>query len=70
MSILDEEDEDRVPTWLPLKICVSLEQLFDFSNTFWTERDNWYVTNTLKQELEIWNILDMDGEGEEDGSNG
>ncbi|KAI0806809.1 hypothetical protein C8Q74DRAFT_1224420, partial [Fomes fomentarius] len=70
MSILDEEDKDRVPMWLPLKICVSLEQLFDFSNTFWTERDNRYVTNTLKQELEIWNILDMDGEGEEDGSNG
>ncbi|KAI0764739.1 hypothetical protein C8Q74DRAFT_1283632, partial [Fomes fomentarius] len=70
MSILDEEDEDRVPTWLPSNICVSLEQLFEFSNTFWTERDNRYVTNTLKQELEIWNILDMDGEGEEAGSNG
>ncbi|KAI0801429.1 ribonuclease H-like domain-containing protein [Fomes fomentarius] len=70
MSILDEEDEDRVPTWLPSKICVSLEQLFDFSNAFWTEWDNRYVTNTLEEELEIWNILDMDGDGEEDGGDG
>ena len=49
----------------PSVIKVKLESLFDFSRQYWQKRaEHSDMTATLQEELDIWDVLDMDADGE------
>ena len=56
-SILDDVLTKSLP--------VSLEDLFDFSQNFWVTHHQRTGRRSLKEELEIYNLLDADLPGEE-----
>ncbi|CDO72524.1 hypothetical protein BN946_scf184983.g7 [Trametes cinnabarina] len=51
-------------------IRVPLATLFDFSNAYWQTRADLSPSNTLDEELAIWDLLDMDADGEDDSAEG
>ena len=61
----DTQPEQHSSRW-PSKLRIPLGQMFNDSSPFW---DNYMAnkrTNTLDKELELWDILDMDADGEDD----
>ncbi|TBU31641.1 hypothetical protein BD311DRAFT_752169 [Dichomitus squalens] len=57
----DSEDDPIFPSVIKIK----LESLFDFSCHYWQKRrEDSDMTASLDEELEVWNILDMDADGE------
>ncbi|TBU52374.1 hypothetical protein BD310DRAFT_970853 [Dichomitus squalens] len=57
----DSEDDPIFPSVIKIK----LELLFDFSCHYWQKRrEDSDMTASLDEELEVWNILDMDADGE------
>ncbi|KAF9471296.1 hypothetical protein BDN70DRAFT_939052 [Pholiota conissans] len=45
---------------------ISLAEMFDFSNAYWTEPDVAISTRSLNDEFELYHILDQDAEGDPD----
>lgn len=73
------EDQDRaVPFYRPATqslqtgpVHMPLAQLFDLNTRFWRDRiADSAPAMSLNEELEVWDILDMDAEGEDDSSEG
>ena len=46
---------------------ITLDELFDFSRTFWVEHHQRTGRRSLDEELEVYNLLDADLPGEEGG---
>ncbi|EJF60609.1 hypothetical protein DICSQDRAFT_62505 [Dichomitus squalens LYAD-421 SS1] len=60
-----EDTDANDDTIFPSVIKIKLESLFDFSLSYWQKRRGESdMTATLDEELEVWNILDMDADGE------
>ena len=59
----DREDEDT-PISFPSTIKITLCELFDFSSAFWASYQRRTSVPSLEEELEIWDLLDMDADGE------
>ena len=47
------------------KIC--LNELFNFANSTWTEIISKTAMKSLDEELELYELVEMDAEGEDDG---
>ena len=47
---------------------LKLAEVFDFSNTHWLESVQSAQENSFEKELEFYELLDLDAEGEDDGS--
>lgn len=61
---LDEgDDDDSVPTFRP----VTIAQLFDFETTLWAESYSRHAGYSFDEELSLYELLDLDAEGEADG---
>ena len=70
-EIDDEDDEPLFPTGplpretmtrLPL---IPIQELFNFENTYWQSLIKATVTSTFDRELEVYNMLDLDADGED-----
>ena len=71
LQYMDERDaEDSILTSVSFTstIHVPLETLFDFSNNYWQERMKLSPSNTLDEELAIWDLLDIDADGDDEPS--
>ena len=70
MSVQPDDDYDAPGSIFNapgLKISVTIEMLFDFNKEYWAHKANESsITATLDEELEIWDILDIDADGEVD----
>jgi len=55
---------DNVTRYQPMRI----QDIFDFSNPYWKELIKKTVTRTFDQELEFYNMLDLDADGEDLGA--
>jgi len=55
---------DNVTRYRPMRI----QDIFDFSNPYWKELIKKTVTRTFDQELEFYNMLDLDADGEDLGA--
>jgi len=55
---------DNVTRYRPMRI----QDIFDFSNPYWKELIKKTVTCTFDQELEFYNMLDLDADGEDLGA--
>ena len=68
--LLDEDNEDNEPVivsedWTK----ISITQLFNFTSNSWSSRYARYArfaALTFEEELELYDLLEMDGEGDED----
>ncbi|KDQ55684.1 hypothetical protein JAAARDRAFT_208479 [Jaapia argillacea MUCL 33604] len=61
-----DEDEDDQPHSFPSRISIKLEDLFDFTKDFWVEAHERSGTTSLQEELEVYELLDLDADGEDD----
>jgi len=70
-EIDDEDDEPLFPTGplpretmtrLPL---IPIQELFNFENMYWQSLIKATVTSTFDRELEVYNMLDLDADGED-----
>ena len=48
---------------------IKLAELFDFSNTMWIDITRRTCMKSLDEELELYELVDMDAEGEADDGN-
>lgn len=62
-------DEDAEPVRFPSKISISIIELFDFTMSSWVERYERNAHRSLEDELEFYELIDLDAEGEEDDTN-
>ncbi|KAI0693131.1 ribonuclease H-like domain-containing protein [Cerioporus squamosus] len=62
----DDDDELRTSNRWPSKLRIPLSKMFDFQSDFWSAYMARTHTNSLDEELAVWDLLDMDGDGEED----
>lgn len=65
--LLDEDNEDNEPVivsedWTK----ISITQLFNFTSNSWSSRYARFAALTFEEELELYDLLEMDGEGDED----
>ncbi|KZT20928.1 hypothetical protein NEOLEDRAFT_1158419 [Neolentinus lepideus HHB14362 ss-1] len=70
LSQMVEEDEDQDDVSTPSQISQSLRELFDFSVQYWVDAHTLKPRRTLDDELELYQLLDMDADGEVDGEVG
>ena len=65
----DDDDFDVRPrtAYDHLSIGVALDDILNFDNDWWTNDTAMHTTNTLEEELAVWDILDLDADGEGDG---
>lgn len=68
LDAFSQADENEHAVHFPSVIKVTLEDLFDFQNGYWTDHPETSITQTLDEELAIWDVLDMDADGENDVS--
>ena len=61
-----QTNEQQHPSRWPSKLRIPLGQMFDYTSPFWDTYMADKRTNTLDKELELWDILDMDADGEDD----
>lgn len=61
----DDEDPSGMSVEFPSVHQLSLDALFDLKPAFWTERSEASTSLSLEAELALWEILDMDADGEE-----
>ncbi len=68
LANLDRQDSDdsRLPEHFPSEISMPLSDLFDYSSDFWTHDSPIATTTSLEEELAVWDLLDMDADGDED----
>ncbi|EPQ51031.1 hypothetical protein GLOTRDRAFT_49718 [Gloeophyllum trabeum ATCC 11539] len=60
-----EEDTEDTETPYPSKISLKLTEIFDFSTQYWTAEYAEKPRRSLDDELELYQLLDLDAEGEE-----
>jgi hypothetical protein len=65
-QLADEDDLDCMPVRESTIGHVSINTLFDFSRTHWIEIYSRSSMRSFDEELELYKMLDMDAEGEED----
>ena len=58
----DEDNEDTQTSEMTIQIC----QLFDFGSSHWVSQHERSASRSLDEELELYELLDMDAAGEED----
>ncbi|KAJ2977735.1 hypothetical protein NUW54_g11382 [Trametes sanguinea] len=63
MESADEDLPDAAR--FPSQLKATLRELLDFANPFWQNRTAATSTSTLEEELALWEILDMDADGDE-----
>lgn len=66
MEERDTEDSILTSDSFTSMIREPLHNLLDFSNEYWQARANSSPSNTLEEELAIWDLLDMDADGDDD----
>lgn len=67
--LLDEDNEDNEP----VPVCISgdwrnipISQLFNFTTDSWSSRYARFAALTFDEELELYDLLEMDAEGDDD----
>jgi len=61
----DEDSDDGSLQW-PSEISIKISDLFDFSKTHWVSLHKRSASHSLDEELEFYELLDLDAPGEED----
>ena len=62
----EHPDESASPQTFPSEIKVPLSRLFDYTSEFWTQGSPISTSASFEEELAVWDLLDMDADGEED----
>lgn len=62
----DEEDQDPVSDFTTIRGPIPLMNLFDFEDMHWVNRYKKAAMRNFDEELEMYEILDMDADGEEE----
>ncbi|KAG5634734.1 hypothetical protein H0H81_000957, partial [Sphagnurus paluster] len=66
-AIDDAGDEDHSINFTsPKNISISLKNLFDFNSTHWVEAQQRSAIGSLEEEFEVYDLLDLDAEGEQE----
>ncbi|KDQ23516.1 hypothetical protein PLEOSDRAFT_1049064, partial [Pleurotus ostreatus PC15] len=65
MLMLDDDDDDETLEF-PSKISIKLSDLFDYRSTHWTEIHRRSASRTLDEELELYELVDLDADGDVD----
>jgi hypothetical protein len=63
---LAEGDEDKGDVQMPSHISIEICKLFDFNKSHWVSMHERSASRSLDEELELYELLDMDAPGEED----
>ena len=65
--MLEEDNQDNQPAHFSVEWkTLPLHQLFDFSSTLWATRYGNFADFTLDEELALYDLLELDADGELD----
>jgi hypothetical protein len=69
-QLVDEDDHDNDPTTTPttLQHPIKIVDLFDFTRSHWVKMYSKTPQRSSEEELELYELLDLDGEGGEDAN--
>ncbi|KAJ6612744.1 hypothetical protein B0H10DRAFT_1952134 [Mycena sp. CBHHK59/15] len=62
----DDEDSSEESTWSNSQLHIPLSHLFDFENQTWIAVHERSAHRSFDEELELYKMLDLDAEGEDD----
>jgi hypothetical protein len=61
-----DQDEEDAQTFSCVPWQVSISKLFDFTKAHWVSKHERSASRSLNEELELYELLDLDAPGEED----
>jgi len=65
--LLDEDNEDNEPVFISENwTSIPIPRLFNFTTDSWSSRYTRFTALTFREELELYDLLDMDAEGDDD----
>jgi hypothetical protein len=64
--LLDEDNEDNEPVVSENWTNIPISRLFNFTNDSWSSRYGRFAALTFEEELELYDLLEMDAEGDDD----
>ena len=66
-QLLDEDNEDNKPVFISENWTnIRIANLFNFGSSHWSSRYACFAALTFEEELELYNLLEMDAEGDDD----
>ena len=66
LSAMVDEDEDEAPVDCPSSLSITLAELFDPSLAYWEAETKKSYVRGIDEELEVYDLLELDAAGEED----
>jgi len=68
VKLVDEDNTDREPVRQSLISIIPIQTLFDFNRLHWVDMHARSAIHSFNEELQLYKMLDLDVEGEEDAS--
>jgi len=66
-QLLDKDNEDNEPAVISKNwTSIPISQLFNFTTSSWSSRYARFAALTFEEELELYDLLELDAEGDED----
>ena len=66
-QLLDEDNEDNEPVFISENWTnITIANIFNFGSSHWSSRYARFAALTFEEELELYDLLEMDAEGDDD----